>query len=238
MIALEIDRVSKSFSSRGDLKKALDDVSLTIPSRHTHVLLGSSGSGKSTLIRLLIGVLTPDSGSITINGNIGYVPQDGGLFPHLNARDNVTLVAKTLGWTKEKTQARLRELQSLTSLEPSLLERLPKELSGGQRQRVSLMRAAFLDPALLILDEPLGALDPIIRTDVQNELKSIFNALGKTVLMVTHDIDEARFFGHELTLLKEGRVVQTGPFEELLESPKDPFVTKFIQSQRKWDGHS
>ena len=236
MIALEIDRVSKSFGGRGDLKKALDNVSLTIPSRHTHVLLGSSGSGKSTLIRLLIGVLTPDSGKITINGNIGYVPQDGGLFPHLTAKDNVTLVAKTLGWSREEIQARLDELEKLTSLERSLLERLPKELSGGQRQRVSLMRAAFLDPALLVLDEPLGALDPIIRAEVQNELKSIFNALGKTVLMVTHDIDEARFFGHELTLLKDGRVIQTGPFEDLLDSPKDPFVTKFIQSQRKWDG--
>ncbi len=231
MIALKIEHVSKSFDS----KKALDDVSLTIPSRHTHVLLGSSGSGKSTLIRLLIGVLKPDAGTITINGNIGYVPQDGGLFPHLSARDNVSLVAETLGWSREKITHRLAELQSLTTLEPALLDRFPKALSGGQRQRVSLMRAAFLDPALLILDEPLGALDPIIRNDVQNELKRIFNALGKTVLMVTHDIDEARFFGHELTLLRDGHVVQTGPFEDLLEKPSDPFVTKFIRAQRSWD---
>lgn len=170
-----------------------------------------------------------------INGNIGYVPQDGGLFPHLSARDNVAMVAQTLGWRREKIDARIDELQQLTSLEPSLLNRFPKELSGGQRQRVSLMRAAFLDPALLILDEPLGALDPIIRADVQNELKTIFNALRKTVLMVTHDIDEARFFGHELTLLRDGHVVQTGPFEELRDKPADPFVTRFIQAQRTFE---
>lgn len=240
MPALEIENITKRFKDPGEssgaaTKKALDNVTLSIPQRRTHVLLGSSGSGKSTLIRLLIGTLKPDSGRITINGNIGYVPQDGGLFPHLTARENVALVAKTQGWTEERISKRLDELQALTSLDPALLSRFPKELSGGQRQRVSLMRAAFLDPALLILDEPLGALDPIIRRDVQNELKTIFNALGKTVLMVTHDIDEARFFGHELSLLKDGRLIQTGPFEELLEKPKDPFVTEFIQSQRKWD---
>lgn len=231
-LALDVTGVTKKFAD----KIALDRVSLKLPTARTHVLLGSSGSGKSTLIRLLIGVLAPDEGTITIHGNIGYVPQDGGLFPHLTARDNVTLVAQTAGWSREKIDARLKELQSLTALEPALLDRFPKELSGGQRQRVSLMRAAFLDPSLLILDEPLGALDPIIRNDVQNELKRIFNALGKTVLMVTHDIDEARFFGHELTLLREGRVVQTGSFEELREKPADPFVTKFIQAQRKAEG--
>jgi osmoprotectant transport system ATP-binding protein len=230
MPAVQLEHVTKSFGA----KKALDDITLTIPSERTHVLLGSSGSGKSTIIRILIGVLQADSGRVDIKGNIGYVPQDGGLFPHLSACDNVALVAQTLGWKREKIDARINELLNLTSLEPSLLNRFPKELSGGQRQRVSLMRAAFLDPALLILDEPLGALDPIIRNDVQNELKTIFNALKKTVLMVTHDIDEARFFGHELTLLRDGRVVQTGPFEELRDNPSDPFVTRFIQAQRSF----
>lgn len=228
MLAVQLENVTKSF---GD-KKALDRVTLGIPSARTHVLLGSSGSGKSTIVRILIGVLRADSGLVTINGDIGYVPQDGGLFPHLTARENVVLVAKTLGWSKEKIANRAEELQTLVSLEPSLLARYPRELSGGQRQRVSLMRAAFLDPALLILDEPLGALDPIIRSDVQNELKTIFNALHKTVLMVTHDIEEARFFGHELTLLRDGRIVQTGSFEELRDTPADPFVTRFIQAQR------
>jgi osmoprotectant transport system ATP-binding protein len=231
MLAVQLEHVSKSFGP----KKALDDVTVSIPSGRTHVLLGSSGSGKSTIIRILIGVLLADSGLVKINGNIGYVPQDGGLFPHLTGRDNVALVAHTLGWKRAKIDARIDELLALTSLEPLLLDRFPKELSGGQRQRVSLMRAAFLDPALLILDEPLGALDPIIRADVQNELKTIFNALKKTVLMVTHDIDEARFFGHELTLLKDGQVIQTGPFEDLHDHPADPFVTKFIQAQRTWD---
>jgi osmoprotectant transport system ATP-binding protein len=230
MPAVQLEHVTKTFGG----KKALDDVTLNIPSARTHVLLGSSGSGKSTIIRILIGVIQADSGVVKINGNIGYVPQDGGLFPHLTARDNVALVAQTLSWKKEKIDARMEELLHLTSLDPALLSRFPKELSGGQRQRVSLMRAAFLDPALLILDEPLGALDPIIRNEVQNELKTIFNALRKTVLMVTHDIDEARFFGHELTLLRDGRVVQTGPFEELLDKPADPFVTRFIQAQRSF----
>lgn len=228
MLAVQLENVTKSF---GD-KKALDHVTLGIPSARTHVLLGSSGSGKSTIVRILIGVLRADAGQVTINGDIGYVPQDGGLFPHLTARENVVLVAKTLGWSKEKIASRVEELQTLVSLEPSLLARYPRELSGGQRQRVSLMRAAFLDPALLILDEPLGALDPIIRSEVQNELKTIFNSLHKTVLMVTHDIEEARFFGHELTLLREGRIVQTGSFEELRDTPADSFVTRFIQAQR------
>lgn len=231
MPAVQLENVTKMFGT----KKALDHVTINIPSARTHVLLGSSGSGKSTIIRILIGVLQADSGIVKINGNIGYVPQDGGLFPHLTARDNVSLVAETLGWKKQKIDARIDELLQLTSLDPALLARFPKELSGGQRQRVSLMRASFLDPALLILDEPLGALDPIIRNDVQNELKSIFNALKKTVLMVTHDIDEARFFGHELTLLRDGRVVQSGTFEDLRDTPADPFVTKFIQAQRTFE---
>ncbi len=234
MIAVQLEHVTKSFGQASKLKKALDDVTIQIPSGRTHVLLGSSGSGKSTIIRILIGVLQADSGLVKINGNIGYVPQDGGLFPHLSVRDNVAIVAQTLGWKQQKINARIEELLALTSLEPTLLQRFPKELSGGQRQRVSLMRASFLDPALLILDEPLGALDPIIRADVQNELKTIFNALKKTVLMVTHDIDEARYFGHELTLLKDGRVVQTGPFEDFRDRPADPFVTKFIRAQRTW----
>lgn len=235
MIAVQLEHVTKSFGREPNLKKALDDVTIQIPSGRTHVLLGSSGSGKSTIIRILIGVLQADVGLVKVKGQIGYVPQDGGLFPHLSARDNVALVAQTRGWKKQKIDARIEELLALTSLEPSLLQRFPKELSGGQRQRVSLMRASFLDPALLILDEPLGALDPIIRADVQNELKAIFNALKKTVLMVTHDIDEARFFGHELTLLKDGKVVQTGQFEDFVENPADPFVTKFIRAQRNWD---
>lgn len=231
MPAVQLENVTKTFGT----KKALDHVTINIPSARTHVLLGSSGSGKSTIIRILIGVLRADSGIVKINGNIGYVPQDGGLFPHLTARDNVSLVAETLGWKKQKIDARIDELLQLTSLDPALLSRFPKQLSGGQRQRVSLMRASFLDPALLILDEPLGALDPIIRNDVQNELKSIFNALKKTVLMVTHDIDEARFFGHALTLLRDGHVVQTGTFEDLRDTPADPFVTKFIQAQRTFE---
>lgn len=242
--ALEIRGVSKSFGN----KRALNQVSLSIEHRQTHVLLGSSGSGKTTLLRIVLGLLRADEGELFLNGesrasqadrtwlhHIGYVPQEGGLFPHLTARQNVELVARTLKMPSRKIAARLEELRQLVSIESSLMNRYPKQLSGGQRQRVALMRAAFLDPSLLILDEPLGALDPIIRGQVQEELKSIFNSLGKSVLMVTHDIDEARFFGHQLSLMREGRIVQTGAFEDLLNHPASAFVTRFLQSQRNWE---
>jgi osmoprotectant transport system ATP-binding protein len=243
--ALELRNVSKAF---GD-KAALAGVDLRVRRGTTHVLLGASGSGKTTLIRIVIGLTEADGGSLYLNGTargdedgrhwlhrIGYVPQEGGLFPHLTGRQNITLVARTLGRPQTAVRDRVEELRSLMSIDDSLLDRFPKHLSGGQRQRVALMRAAFLDPTLLILDEPLGALDPITRADVQDELKRIFNSLGKTVLMVTHDLDEARFFGHELSLLHEGRRLQTGPYEELSRNPADPYVTRFLTAQRPREG--
>ncbi|RZA06546.1 MAG: ATP-binding cassette domain-containing protein [Proteobacteria bacterium] len=235
--ALEVRHVSKNFGSQ----RALHDVSLRVKAGETHVLLGLSGSGKSTLVRLLVGLTRPDAGEILVAGGdkpgaIGYVPQEGGLFPHLTAARNITLVAGLRGMGRGTMRKRLDELSNLMKLDPALLRRYPKELSGGQRQRVALMRAAFLEPALLVLDEPLGALDPLVRLEVQDELKTIFAKLGTSAVMVTHDIDEARFFADEVSLLKAGSVVQTGSFETLHDAPASEFVHQFFHSRRTWTG--
>jgi osmoprotectant transport system ATP-binding protein len=164
---------------------------------------------------------------------MGYVIQEGGLFPHLTIRDNVSVMARYLRRDDDWIGHRLAELAELVRLPTELMSRFPAELSGGQRQRVSLMRALMLDPKLLLLDEPLGALDPMIRYELQRELKSIFAQLGKTVVMVTHDIAEAAFFGHTLVLMRDGRIVQSGPFRTLARSPAEPFVEQFITAQRE-----
>jgi osmoprotectant transport system ATP-binding protein len=163
---------------------------------------------------------------------MGYVIQEGGLFPHLSVRDNVTVMARYLQRNSDWIANRLAELAQLVRLPHELMNRFPAELSGGQRQRVSLMRALMLDPELLLLDEPLGALDPMIRYELQQELKSIFVQLGKTVVMVTHDIAEAAFFGDTLALMRDGRIVQTGSFKDLARTPAEPFVEQFINAQR------
>jgi osmoprotectant transport system ATP-binding protein len=163
---------------------------------------------------------------------MGYVIQDGGLFPHLTAAGNVTLLARHLGWGPAKLGERLRELAELTRLSPAQLDRYPAQLSGGQRQRVGLMRALMLEPDLLLMDEPLGALDPMVRAQLQADLKGIFRQLKKTVLLVTHDMGEAAYLGDEIALMREGRIVQRGGFEELLARPAEPFVSEFIRAQR------
>ena len=238
---LELCQVSKRYGK----VQALAPADLVTERSRTTVLIGSSGSGKSTLLRLMIGLIEPDSGEVRVDGQrlssqnalelrhrMGYVIQDGGLFPHLDARGNAALLARHLGWTRERIESRLLELLELTHLRADVLERYPTQLSGGQRQRVSLMRALMLDPDVLLLDEPLAALDPMIRTGLQEELREIFRALGKTVVMVTHDIGEAAFFGDTILLLREGAIVQRGSMRELLESPAEPFVTRFINAQR------
>ena len=189
----------------------------------THVLLGSSGSGKSTILRLILGLISPDSGSIRVDGELlepktrrtllakmGYVVQEGGLYPHLTARRNVTLAAEARGWDEDRIAARVEELAALVGFDDAILRLHPDEISGGQRQRVGLMRALMLDPPFLLLDEPLGSLDPLVRADLQQQLKEIFTPLGKTVVLVTHDIGEAAVFGHTVTLMTEGRIVQQG----------------------------
>jgi osmoprotectant transport system ATP-binding protein len=163
---------------------------------------------------------------------MGYVIQEGGLFPHFTARDNIILMADHLDWEKARIQRRLGEIVALTRFPKDALNRYPAQLSGGQRQRVALMRALMLNPDLLLLDEPLGALDPLNRYELQSELKAIFQSLGKTVVMVTHDMGEAAYFGDHIVLLQEGRIVQQGVIRDLVEKPNSPFVECFIRAQR------
>ncbi len=238
--------ILSSVSKRYNDTIVLAPTDLQVPAGETTVLIGPSGCGKSTLLRLIVGLIQPNTGSITLGGTklkptnlldmrqrMGYVIQEGGLFPHLTVRDNVTVMARYLRRDADWIAHRLVDLAQLVRLPLNLMSRFPSELSGGQRQRVSLMRALMLDPELLLLDEPLGALDPMIRYELQQELKSIFAKLGKTVVMVTHDIAEAAFFGHTLVLMREGRIVQTGPFKALARTPAEPFVTQFINAQRE-----
>jgi osmoprotectant transport system ATP-binding protein len=237
--AIELREVVKRYGAEG-----LGPVSLAVASGRTVALIGPSGAGKSTLLRLVLGLLAPDAGDVRIRGaplqptdhagrrRFGYVVQGGGLFPHLTAEGNAALVARHLRWAPARVSARLAELAALTRFPPEALARFPHELSGGQAQRVSLMRALFLEPEILLLDEPLGALDPITRADLQADLRSIFAELGKTVLLVTHDLAEAAFFAHELALLRDGRVVQRGTLDDLSRAPADPFVARFVRAQR------
>ena len=224
---------------------ALAPTDLEIAAARTTVLIGPSGCGKTTLLRLMIGLIAPDGGQVLFDGTVvtpdnvrglrarmGYVVQDGGLFPHLDARDNVSLMARHLGWPDGRIATRLTELAELVRLPPALLERYPAEMSGGQRQRVGLMRALMLQPELLLLDEPLGALDPLVRAELQDDLSAIFARLGTSVVMVTHDLAEAAFFAHTIVLMQEGRVVQRGSLDDLLRRPADPFVTRFVRAQR------
>src|SRR5438552_13661798 len=163
---------------------------------------------------------------------MGYVVQDGGLFPPLTGRSNVTLMARYLGWDGQRIETRLAELAELTQFPTDGLMRYPTQLSGGQRQRVSLMRALMLDPDVLLLDEPLGALDPIIRSELQTDLRRIFRTLTKTVVLVTHDLSEAGFFGDLIVLLRAGKILQQGALADLVRAPADPFVARFINAQR------
>jgi osmoprotectant transport system ATP-binding protein len=238
---VKLEDVSKRY---GDAV-ALHPTNLSVKRSKTTVLIGPSGCGKSTLLRLIIRLIEPDSGSIEFDGQavtpdnisalrrgIGYVIQEGGLFPHLTARANVLLMARHIGKSEKEMHNRLLELSELTRFSQNLLPRYPTELSGGQRQRVSLMRALMLSPELLLLDEPLGALDPLVRASLQKDLEEIFTRLGQTVLFVTHDLAEAIYFADEIVLMNEGRIVQRGTIIDLRERPADPFVSEFINAQR------
>ena len=231
---ITLRRVTKHLGGRA----VVDDVSLTVEAGTTHVLLGSSGSGKSTILRLVLGLLTPDAGEVIVDTetraparSLGYVVQEGALYPHLTVARNVALPARAAGWEETRQQARLDDLAELAGLERDLLGRYPAELSGGQRQRVSLMRALILDPPILLLDEPLGALDPITRAELQTQLVRIFGELRKTVVLVTHDVREAFVFGAGITLLSQGRVVQQGTFADLARRPASQFVADFLRAQ-------
>jgi len=239
---IELAGISKTYAGATVLPR----IDLSLPAGRTAVLIGPSGCGKSTLLRLMVGLVRPDTGTVSIGGailtpetaemvrrGIGYVIQDGGLFPHLTARGNATLMARHLGWEPARIDARLQELAALTRFPADGLDRYPSGLSGGQRQRVGLIRALMLDPAVILLDEPLGALDPMVRAELQVDLRAIFRSLGKTVVMVTHDLNEAGWFGDEILLMREGRIVQRGRLDDLVRSPAEPFVSQFVRAQRQ-----
>jgi osmoprotectant transport system ATP-binding protein len=224
---------------------ALDHVTLAFDRGETTALIGSSGSGKSTVLRLLTGLVRPDRGEVRFDGrnlagldlqqarrHMGYVIQEGGLFPHLSALGNLALLPRCLAWDESRIRSRVAELADLVQLSPVLLQRFPAELSGGQRQRVALMRALMLDPPALLLDEPLGALDPIVRHELQEQLGRIFDGLGKTVVLVTHDVAEAAWLASRLVLMRRGRIVQDGDFADLRLRPADDHVRRFLDSAR------
>ncbi len=241
MGVIAVDNISKTYGAN----TALAPTTLAFADAQTTVLIGPSGCGKSTLLRTLVGLIVPDTGRVLINDTeltqenapqcrheIGYVIQDGGLFPHLTAERNVSLMARFLKQPLTQIDSRVQELALLVQLPPELLARYPANLSGGQRQRVGIMRALMLDPPLLLLDEPLGALDPITRSELQSQLKDIFARLQKTVVLVTHDMGEAAFFGDTIVLMRAGRIIQSGTLSDLWERPAEAYVTSFIRAQR------
>jgi osmoprotectant transport system ATP-binding protein len=241
---LRLRNVSKHFGS----VRAVGPVDLEAEASQTTVLIGPSGCGKSTVLRLMIGLTIPDQGDITfdktpltpanlpaLRQRMGYVIQGGGLFPHLTAGENITLMARHLKRGATEMADRVVALCRLTHFPEEALDRFPGQLSGGQCQRVALMRALMLNPDVLLMDEPLGALDPIIRHDLQAELREIFRTLNKTVVMVTHDMAEAGYFGDTLVLLRNGQIVQSGSVRNFIEAPADEFVRRFISAQRSID---
>jgi osmoprotectant transport system ATP-binding protein len=238
-VAFELQRVVK----RHGQAIALGPIDLQIEQGRTTALIGPSGAGKSTLLRLLNGLVTPDEGQVLCFGRplagqdlpalrrqIGYVIQGGGLFPHLDVAGNAALVAHHLGWDDSRIAARLRELLALVRLPDDTLSRFPVQLSGGQAQRVGLVRALLLDPPALLLDEPLGALDPLTRLSLQDDLREVFARLGKTVVLVTHDLAEAQALAERAVLLRDGAIAQQGSVRALVEAPADEFVARFVRT--------
>jgi osmoprotectant transport system ATP-binding protein len=223
---------------------ALRPTDLKIAANKTTVLIGLSGSGKSTILRLISGLIEPTTGWIEINGKkltrdtifhmrrrMGYVIQSGDLFPHLTARQNISLVAEEMQLGAGDIAVRMEQLCALTRLPRNLLDRYPVELSGGEQRRVSLMRALMLKPDILLLDEPLGALDPMARAGLLTDLKTLFERTSATVILVTHNLVEAARLGDWIVLLNGGRIVQQGPFSELSQSPIELFVSEFFRAQ-------
>jgi len=241
---IRLEGVSKTFP--GSARPAVDRLDLDVPDGTTCVLIGPSGCGKTTTMRIVNRLIEPSSGRIVVEGQdvtradavelrrrIGYVIQQVGLFPHMTIAQNVATVPQLLGWPGSRIADRVEEMLSLVGLEPAqFLDRYPRHLSGGQRQRVGVARALAADPPVMLMDEPFGAVDPIVRAGLQAELLGILRRLAKTVIFVTHDIDEAIRMGDLIAIMKDGRLVQCAPPEELLSSPKDAFVADFVGADR------
>ncbi|EMM5101678.1 TPA: ABC transporter ATP-binding protein [Pseudomonas aeruginosa] len=239
---IEFKNVSKTYGHGADAAKVLDDVSLHIGRGELVVLIGASGSGKSTLLKMINCMEQPDTGTLALDGQdiartpvrelrlrMGYVIQSVGLFPHWTVARNIGVVPTMLNWSPARIAARVTELLTLFDLDPVTYgPRYPHQLSGGQQQRVGVARALAGDPDVLLMDEPFGALDPLIRAALQDELKRIHQTSGKTIIMVTHDIDEALRLGTQVVLLEQGRIVQVGSPLALLSQPANDQVADFV----------
>ena len=242
-MAIEFRSVTKRFP---DGTVAVDDFSLVLPAHKTTVFVGSSGCGKTTLLRMINRLIEPTSGEITIDDEpiqgrdpvqlrrgIGYVLQNAGLLPHFTVIDNVATVPILSGTPKKQARERALELLDIVGLDRALAHRYPRQLSGGQQQRVGVARGLAADPNILLMDEPFGAVDPIVRSELQTETRRLQRDLEKTVVFVTHDIDEAFLLGDQVVILEKGaKIAQVGSPSEIIENPASDFVADFVGLQR------
>ncbi len=242
---IEILDVSKRYAAGGHA--AIHGLSLTIQAREFLALIGPSGCGKTTTLGLINRLVEPSSGTVRIGGadialkdpaslrrSIGYVFQEAGLFPHMTVAENIAVTPRLLAWEAAKIAARVTELLSLVRLEPGqFAARMPHELSGGQRQRVALARALAARPPILLLDEPFGALDPLSRDEIAQDVKRIHVELGLTTVMVTHDMTEALLLADRIAVMREGRLVQVGTPKDLVAHPADDFVASMLETPRR-----
>lgn len=244
---IKLENLTKTFTQKnGTSMTAVDNVSLHVPQGEMCVLLGPSGCGKTTTLKMINRLIPSTSGKIYINGedtstqdtvtlrrNIGYVIQQIGLFPNMTIEENITVVPRMLGWDKKRCRERATELMSMVALDPAkFLHRYPREMSGGQQQRIGVIRALAADPPVLLMDEPFGAVDPINREAIQNEFLDMQRQLKKTVMLVSHDIDEALKLGDRIAVFGQGKIVQCASPDELLASPKNDFVGSFVGQDR------
>lgn len=244
---IKLEKLTRQFVQKnGQTFNAVDNVNLEVPEGEICILLGPSGCGKTTTLKMINRLIVPSGGRVFINGedtsdmdtvalrrNIGYVIQQIGLFPNMTIEENITVVPRMLGWDKKRCRERASELMAMVALDPKhYLPRYPKELSGGQQQRIGVIRALAADPPVLLMDEPFGAVDPINREAIQNEFLEMQRQLKKTVLLVSHDIDEALKLGDRIAVFRQGKIVQCASPDELLAKPANEFVGSFVGQDR------